>query len=52
MSNTNFSQELEFLGMTPSLAFVRQPEGNGRIDRLGFRTPTQARQTLAVRPVA
>ena len=48
VSNANFRQELAFLGMTPSLAFVRQSEGNGRIDRLRFRTPTQARQTLAV----
>ena len=52
MSNADFRQELEFLGLTPSLAFVRQREGNGRIDRLGFRTSTQARQTLAVRPAA
>jgi transposase InsO family protein len=36
MSN-HFQQELRFLGMTSSPAFVREPEGNGCIERF-FRT--------------
>ena len=33
----DFQNEIRFLGMTPSPAFVRQPEGNGCIERF-FRT--------------
>jgi putative transposase len=33
----DFQKEVKFLGMTPSPAFVRQPEGNGCIERF-FRT--------------
>jgi transposase InsO family protein len=90
--SADFRKELAFLGMTPSPAFVRQPEGNGcierffrkfkeqllwvqpfrdvealrqgllafketynqewLIERLGFRSPAQARQAFAVRPAA
>ena len=90
--SADFRQELAFLGMTPSPAFIRHPEGNGcierffrtlkeqrlwvqhfsnveelrqgllafketynqewLIERLGFRTPAQARQAFAVRPAA
>jgi transposase InsO family protein len=90
--SADFRAELAFLGMTPSPAFVRQPEGNGcierffrtlkeqllwvrhfrnvdelrqglltfketynqewLIERLGFRSPAQARQAFAVRPAA
>jgi len=88
----DFQAELRFLGITSSPAFVRQPEGNGcierffrtlkeqllwirhfrgvedlrqallvfketynqewLIERLGFRSPAQARQAFAVRPAA
>jgi transposase InsO family protein len=88
----DFQTEITFLGMTSSPAFVRQPEGNGCIERffrtlkeqllwvhhfdtvealrqallafketynrewliarLGYRSPTQARQAFAVRPAA
>ena len=88
----DFQAELRFLGMTSSPAFVRQPEGNGcierffrtlkeqllwvrhfatiedlrdallafketynrdwLIERLGYRSPTQARQAFAVRTAA
>lgn len=90
--SADFRKELAFLGMTPSPAFVRQPEGNGcierffrtlkeqllwvtpftdvealrqgllafketynqewLIERLGFRSPAQARQAFAVRSAA
>ena len=90
--SADFRKELAFLGMTSSPAFVRQPEGNGcierffrtlkeqllwvrhfrnveelrqgllafqetynqewLIERLGFRSPAQARQAFAVRPAA
>ena len=33
----NFQNEIRFLGIEPSPAFVRQPEGNGCIERF-FRT--------------
>ena len=45
--SADFRKELEFLGMTPSPAFVRQPEGNGCIERF-FRTLKE--QLLWVRP--
>ena len=35
--SADFRKELAFLGMTPSPAFVRQPEGTGCIERF-FRT--------------
>jgi transposase InsO family protein len=35
--SADFQKEVTFLGMTPSPAFVRQPEGNGCIERF-FRT--------------
>ena len=90
--SADFQAEVRFLGMTSSPAFVRQPEGNGcierffrtlkeqllwvrhfkdveelrqgllafketynqewLIERLGFRSPAQARQAFAVRPAA
>jgi putative transposase len=90
--SADFQHEIAFLGMTSSPAFVRQPEGNGCIERffrtlkeqllwvrhfstiddlrqallafketynrewliarLGYRSPTQARQAFAVRPAA
>jgi transposase InsO family protein len=90
--SADFQAEITFLGMTSSPAFVRQPEGNGcierffrtlkeqllwvrhfttieelrqallafketynrewLIERLGYRSPTQARQAFAVRPAA
>lgn len=90
--SADFQAEVTFLGMTSSPAFVRQPEGNGCIERffrtlkeqllwvrhfstieelrqallafketynrewliarLGYRSPTQARQAFAVRPAA
>jgi len=90
--SADFQAEIAFLGMTSSPAFVRQPEGNGcverffrtlkeqllwvrhfstieelrqalltfketynrewLIERLGYRSPTQARQAFAVRPAA
>lgn len=91
-TSADFQAELRFLGITSSPAFVRQPEGNGcierffrtlkeqllwvkhfrdveelrqgllafketynqewLIERLGFRSPAQARQAFAVRPAA
>ena len=33
----DFQSEIQFLGIEPSPAFVRQPEGNGCIERF-FRT--------------
>lgn len=90
--SADFQAEVAFLGITSSPAFVRQPEGNGCIERffrtlkeqllwvrpfdtvedlrqallafqdtynrawliarLGYRSPTQARQAFAVRPAA
>src|SRR5204863_6724820 len=43
----DFQEEITFLGMTSSPAFVRQPEGNGCIERF-FRTLKE--QLLWVRP--
>lgn len=90
--SADFQAEITFFGMTSSPAFVRQPEGNGcierffrtlkeqllwvrhfstieelrqalltfkeiynrewLIERLGYRSPAQARQAFAVRPAA
>ena len=45
--SADFQAELRFLGITSSPAFVRQPEGNGCIERF-FRTLKE--QLLWVRP--
>ena len=45
--SADFRKELAFLGMTPSPAFVRQPEGTGCIERF-FRTLKE--RLLWVRP--
>jgi hypothetical protein len=90
--SADFQAEITFFGMTSSPAFIRQPEGNGcierffrtlkeqllwvrhfstieelrqalltfketdnrewLIERLGYRSPMQARQAFAVRPAA
>jgi len=47
MMSDDFQREIRFLGMESSPAFVRQPEGNGCIERF-FRTLKE--QLLWLRP--